>query len=775
MNYSELDDHELVKKINDCYKRSREHSKSWRRESADLHKFRAGHQWSEEEQAILEEQGRPPVVFNRAGTIVDAVIGNEITNRQDIRFLPRTQDDAKLNEIATEVIKWIRQECNAEDEESDAFENTLIGGMGWIETRIDYDENGEPIIVMDAVDPHEMYWDTNARKHNLEDRKWQAREKWIPTEEAKSMWPEVQELIPAESMAPELDDEIRNADPPYYERESTGFDKKEKTVRVLEYEWIEQVVEYVLQNPVTGAVEKVSADTIKKLSKKVSNLNYSKIRKPKCYRAFVIGQTLLERGEGPRKNRFNYECITGKRDTKNNTFYGLMRGIRDPQEWANKFFSQILHIINSNSKGGFFWEEGALVNEQMAKEDLARPDGMVKLKAGGLNKIKERQMFNFPSSIDRMLEFAISSIRDVPGVNLELLGLANREQAGVVESQRSRQALTVLAPMFSNLRRYQKNQGKTLLYFVREYIPEGRLIRVVGENGVEVIPLMKDPLSSEYDVIVEQSPTSPNMKTEAWVALQAVLPVLQQAGIQPPKEVVDVLPLPESMTAKWKESIKNGPPPEIAQKMEEMDQTIQQLQQENQQLQSKSQTEAMKIQSGHEHKMHELAMRQQEFQAEMAQKAEEIRAKTQLDMEKIQADIEIKREQMMADLQLSREKAAAEIGLKQSTAEADMEFKRNEAMQKANLEDSKIIQDSREFLRQEIIDTVNKELEKSNQQIIGVVSQQIEQSNKMMMDAMAKSIIESVKAIAETLNKPKVLVFNESGEPIGSKPVDRLN
>lgn len=759
MNYSELNDSELIDKINECYKSARQHSSTWRKENSELHRFRSGHQWSDDEKAILEEQGRPPVVFNRAGTIIDAVVGNEIANRQEIRFLPRTADDASFNEIATETIRWVRQECNAEDEESDAFENVLIGGMGWIETRVDYDENGEPIIVMEAVDPQEMFWDTNSRKHNLEDRKWQCREKWIPMDEAKAMWPNVEELKPSEGMAPELDDDIRNADPPYYERESSGFDKKNKTVRVLEYEWIEHEVSFVVENPVTGSVERdVSPETLKKLEKKFPNLNYSRVKKPRCYRAYSIGQTLLERGDGPKKTGFNYECITGKRDSKNNTFYGLMRGVKDPQEWANKFFSQILHIINSNSKGGFFWEEGALVNEQVAKEDLARPDGMVKLKPGGLQKIKERQMFNFPASIDRMLEFAISSIRDVPGVNLELLGMSNRDQAGIVESQRSRQALTVLAPIFSNLRRYRKNQGKSLLYFVREYIPEGRLIRVVGEDGVKVIPLMKDPLTSEYDVIVEQSPTSPNSKTEAWVALRDVLPVLQAAGMQPPKEIVDVLPLPESMTAKWKEAIKAGPPPEIKQKMDEMGQAIQELQQENQILKNDQNTELMKIDVNHQHQMHSLELQRQRLAEEMNINMERLRSDSAMQMEKLNAEISLRREQMMAEIGMEREKISAEF-----------ELKREEKLNQTTTES--VGQDAVEFresIKQDIITTLPETLATT-------MNEELDRKNREMMEFVAKSIIESVKVVAETMNKPKVLVYDQSGNPIGSKPVESLN
>jgi hypothetical protein len=256
---------------------------------------------------------------------------------------------------------------------------------------------------------------------------------------------------------------------------------------------------------------------------------------------------------------------------------------------------------------------------------------------------------------------------------------------------------------------------------------------------------MKDPITAEYDVIVEQSPTSPNMKTESWVALRDVMPVLQAAGMQPPKEIIDILPLPEVMKEKWKESIKAGPPPEVQQKMQEMDGVIQQLQQENQQLQSKSQTEAMKIQSEHEHKMHELSMRQQQFEAEMAQKAQEIQAKSQLEMMKIQSDMQIKQSQMESDIQMAREKAVAELSLKQEVAGAEIGLKQEESRMKYSGEELNELKSGRESMKQELIEAMSEEINKSNQQ---------------MMEFVSKSIIESVKVIAEQMNKPKVLVFD---------------
>lgn len=688
--YMKLDDDEFVKEILDQYKESRRHQADWRREAKELYEFRAGKQWTDDELSYLQEQKRPPVTFNRAGTIIDAVVGAEVSNRQEIRFFPRTMGDAAVNESETQVVKWVRDQCNAEDEETDSLEDVLICGVGWTDTRIDYDTNIDGNIIQERVDPIEMYWDASARKHNLEDANIIFREKWLPKDEIKERWPDAGEIIPSTDVATELDSSVRNADPPFYERESTGFDRKKGEVRVLECQFCERSTFYRVENPLTGAVESVDDEKFSKLKERFPDIRNVKQRKKKWFRAFIGGGKLLERDSAPIVDDTTFKAITGKRDKKDNTWFGLMRGIKEPQEWANKFFSQILHVINSNSKGGIYFESGAFKDINLAKEQQAKPEGMVELNPGGLNKIKEKQMFQFPASIDRMLEFAISSIRDVPGVNLEMLGAANRDQAGVLEAQRTRQALGVLAPIFNNLRRYRKNQGHLLIKFIKEYIADGRLIRIIGDEGAKTVPLMKDSMTEDYDIIVDQSPSSPNSKTEAWMALRDVLPVLQAAQFPVPKEIVDILPLPESIIGKWKEQIKQGPqiPDEIKQQMEELQQENQMLQQKNQELQQKHDIKVADMQGKHQIKAQEMQMDQarldQQSQMDFARQQQELEFKRQ----EAAMEIELKNRELAANMRLKEAELHAQfielqakLELKMQEMEQNLELKRIQARQ----------------------------------------------------------------------------------------------
>ena len=51
---------------------------NWRREAREDFDFDAGEQLNEEDKAILQDAKRPIVIFNRVGTTVDSVAGQEV-------------------------------------------------------------------------------------------------------------------------------------------------------------------------------------------------------------------------------------------------------------------------------------------------------------------------------------------------------------------------------------------------------------------------------------------------------------------------------------------------------------------------------------------------------------------------------------------------------------------------------------------------------------------------------------------------------------------------
>ncbi len=329
---------------------------------------------------------------------------------------------------------------------------------------------------------------------------------------------------------------------------------------------------YKVADPLSGRVIEMDVARFKQAQKMLESINPDiklqgvKLKRRKYMQAFV-GRNVLSHGPAPCKDHFSWNCMTAKRDRAKGYWYGLVRAMKDPQVWANKWMSQILHIMNSNAKGGAFFESGVFTDQRKAEQDYAKPNAMIEVKSGGLTqgKLQERQPANFPTGYQLLTEMAMSAIRDVTGVNLEMLGMREANQPGVLEYQRRQAGLTVLAPIFNSLRRYRRARGKVMLYYITKFLADGRLIRIVGRDKEQYVPLVAQA-DAKYDIIVDDAPTSPNQKEMVWQNLTHILPGVKD--IIPPNvllELLDYSPLPTSVVQSIKDVVKAGNPEQEAQ------------------------------------------------------------------------------------------------------------------------------------------------------------------------------------------------------------------
>src|SRR5262249_9561120 len=151
-----------------------------------------------------------------------------------------------------------------------------------------------------------------------------------------------------------------------------------------------------------------------------------------------LGAKILGIGPCPDKHRFTLQCITGKMHKNKRTWYGLVRLMRDPQINANKWLSQALHIMNTTAKGGVIVEEGAVKNIAEFQKTYASPQAATFVRTGAISKgqIMAKPGAGLAAPYVQLVQLAIQAIPGVTGINLELLGMVDRNQAGILEAQR---------------------------------------------------------------------------------------------------------------------------------------------------------------------------------------------------------------------------------------------------------------------------------------------------------------------------------------------------
>lgn len=589
---TELDNDALMLRFKDWWRHDYPRSREWHKHATQAFKFRAGDQWKDEDQAVMEDlQKRACLVFNQIDPVVDAVAGAEVTNRQEVRYIPRQLGNAPVNETLTEAARWFRDECDAEFEDSAAFTDAITTGMGWTETRLEYEENPDGDPKVERVDPLEMIWDGSSKQANLLDaRRIMRVRREMPLNEAREKWPKDAEgnviVDDADYNAAWAVNEFDKGDEevPYerhfpgepLEHESAGS-RERRTVSIVQIQWYEREEYYrgVLADPATGQqnTAELTPDEHERAMVRADELGHAykgvKQTRRVYFKAYIGGRVLeLTKMIGPSKTpagTFSLLCITGKWDRNKGMFYGLVKAMEGPQTFANKWLSTAVEMLARGAKGGLMLEEGAVADVEKFENDWAMPGSNSYFRPGALSggKAQPKPQTQFPSDFMQMTQFAISSIRDVTGVNVEKLGLASGTPSGgpdtaSQEYQRRQGATIILAPLFDSLRRYRRNQGRFLLWIITEFLSDGRLVRIVGQEGDRYVPLIHQPGVLKYDVIVDDAPSSPSQKEMVWQSMVTMMPLIQ--SIQPPPPVIMALleysPLPASVVAKVKQAMQ---------------------------------------------------------------------------------------------------------------------------------------------------------------------------------------------------------------------------
>lgn len=229
-----------------------------------------------------------------------------------------------------------------------------------------------------------------------------------------------------------------------------------------------------------------------------------------------------------------------------------------------------------------------------------------------------------------------------------------------------------------------------------------------------------DEGTAEYDVIVDQSSSAPNLKEATWGALQPLLPlVADRLGPEEFALILEYSPLPESFIEKFQgiadQKAQQPPPPD---------------------------PEVMKIEAMKQAKAAELQMKQQEVSLDMQLEERRAASEIELERQKAAAQIQLEREKLQANIKLSRmemrHKAAVERGDPQGSDAGEVEVKGSETMDEQDMDlfGNRALSDAMTQMAQAIT-------------------------------AMAQGVSDLGTRIEQSLSKPKRIVRGPDGRAVG--------
>ncbi len=256
--------------------------------------------------------------------------------------------------------------------------------------------------------------------------------------------------------------------------------------------------------------------------------------------------------------------------------------------------------------------------------------------------------------------------------------------------------------------------------------------------------------TAEYDVIVDQSSSAPNLKEATWGAIQPLLPIIGESlGPDEMALILEYSPMPESFLEKFKA-----------------------IQEQRAQQQPPPDPETMKVEAMIRGKEAELKLKEQEAVIDAQIEQRRVDAQIALEEKKNDSEIRLAEIKAAAEIRLQQQRAKSDMAIKATSARADMAGKAMKTradiqMKSAQAATESEDDDENEAPEAEDMDVFgNKALADSLTQMAQAITQ-MAQANQESQRMMAQGIAALGSELKEAMTKPKTILRGPDGRAIG--------
>jgi hypothetical protein len=505
-----------------------------------------GIQLTDEELQALDARHQPPVVSNRIKPKIDALLGFEKRQRTDPRAYPRTPKHEQEAEAATDAIRFVCDQNRFQQTRSEAAENLFIEGIGAAVVTVEKKPSGMMDVKINHVPWDRFYYDQHSRRRDFSDANYLGVVVWMDEADAKAAF------IGKDAVIAGCYADNGGEGETYDDRPKLSWsDQKRKRVRVLQHRWKE-------------AGKWMTAILCK-------------------------GGFLRDPQESPFKDEMGRpECdliaVSVYIDRENNR-YGAVRTMISPQDEINKRRSKALHLLNTKQ---VIMEEGATLDLEQTRRELARPDGVVFVHPNMRFEVVDQG--GLVQGQFELLQEAKAEI-DASGINPALEGDLKAPSGRAVEAL-TQAGLAEQAIAFDALRDWSWRVYRAVWNRIRQYWTEERWVRVTDDErnikwvavntqgGVDPQtgqPIPENKLGEvDIDLILEDGPDSVTIQSEQYEQLVELKKADPMAI--PTEAIIEASSL-RNKDAILEKMKAGGVPPEMQQQMQEMQQALQECQQ----------------------------------------------------------------------------------------------------------------------------------------------------------------------------------------------------
>ena len=451
---------------------AKRYEEKWRKSNQKCFEYVDDEQWTSLERAAIEERGQQPTVINTIQPTIEMVCAVAKEKQADVHVTGREGSDDKKATLMTELLRHVFDVCDFEYYHDEAVRESLIGGRSWFECSKYTDERGKDLIKVEKLPWENVYLDPFSRKPDASDARFIIKVKWVDRDLAKKFFPDAAEYIDCT-----FDEDYQGQE---YEAQMHGgaergdafyYDSRSNRVRICECYY---------SMPATEEIKYLDELTGQEKTKSVTRLKIH-------YVIFTDNIILKGSATDHTKNKNPLEidmypivpmyCMRDREGRPR----GIVKGLIDIQDQINKLNSKFLWALATNR---LIAEEGALKDPDEAKEEFQRPDGLIILTEGGLNRVRIDDKYRDLSYMSNHLNFLLATEQRISGVNDSMLGIGGtNERSGTMQSARIAQGAAMQTRIMDNMFFSKKRIAQIVLRMIGKYYTDYRVLRITQPNG----------------------------------------------------------------------------------------------------------------------------------------------------------------------------------------------------------------------------------------------------------------------------------------------------
>jgi hypothetical protein len=448
-----------------------------------------GLQW---DPAVVEELGeRMATEVNEIMGAVNAAIGYQVAQRMDVQLVAKGDGaNDKTAKVLNLVVKQIFDNCRHKWHETQQWSDGLIQASGYIDVRMQFEDNALGDITMRGVDPMDGIPDPDAKSYDPDDWLDWTETRWLTGDQISQDYGEEAAKACLERInRPEQDwGDGTESDAPRSRfgddlTQAAPFDSWVNDGSVIRYRVVDRQHHVYEMGRVaiypTGdirPIDNLGADEMQAIIAARLPISLRRIRRVR-WTVSAACDVLLHDDWSPYQH---FTVVPFFPYFRRGRRRGMVDNAISPQEVKNKAMQKAIEIMNSNAHSGWIWEAGSLANhEDEDMEDIGSLNGLNLAVNTNAKKWPEKIAPSpLPTGFHALIDIASTNIKATTHINDSMLGLGPQDRSGVAEQSRQYAAQQSLALPLDNLARSRHMLAERVLDYIQDFISDERVIHI---------------------------------------------------------------------------------------------------------------------------------------------------------------------------------------------------------------------------------------------------------------------------------------------------------